>query len=239
MNGKLTLQDAIDILDYASEGRTVSAKPDLLANEMNRRIARIIDAERDVARGQALREAAELTTTLDPRHDDIHGLILALLSKSGAEALAEHDQSTREKYRADLIVEGWIGPVQAEQVAASLQRMTDLVRYARLFLHNEGLITDEEYTSILQDSEGRVARLEGYDAAIKQVAAEARRDELPSREVLASLLFEVDNEDGDALWPLDWERHPYCRWALRNADKILARLAALPASGQAEAKETK
>jgi hypothetical protein len=104
-----------------------------------------IEAERDIARGQALREAAELTTTLDPRHDDIHGFTLALLSKSDA---AEQDQSTREKYRADLIAEGWIGPVQAEQVAASLQRMTDLVRYARLFLHNEGLITDEEYTSI-------------------------------------------------------------------------------------------
>jgi hypothetical protein len=116
-----------------------------------------LTAERDVARWQALREAAELTTTLDPRHDDIHGLILALLSKSDAEALAEHDiakfeewipqicngivsgeqndldqrivaaiaahdQSTRENYRADLITEGWIGPMQAEQVAAEARR---------------------------------------------------------------------------------------------------------------------
>jgi len=37
---RIDLADALEILAYASEGRTNSVKPDLLANEINRRIAR-------------------------------------------------------------------------------------------------------------------------------------------------------------------------------------------------------
>lgn len=47
---------------------------------------------------------------------------------------------------------------------------------------------------------------------------------VPSRERLAKILFELDNKKGDAPWPDDFERQPYCEWALRDADKILALL---------------
>lgn len=43
------------------------------------------------------------------------------------------------------------------------QRMRDLVRFARHFLHTEELITDTEYGEICQDHSA-VARLEDYDA---------------------------------------------------------------------------
>lgn len=51
---------------------------------------------------------------------------------------------------------------------------------------------------------------------------------LPSRERLAKLLFEIDNKPGDAQWPEDWKRQPYCQSSLRNADKILAALLSDP-----------
>jgi hypothetical protein len=175
---RLTLQDAIDILDYASEGRTVSTKPDLLANEMNRRIARVIDAERNEAREKALRElcyrleqksfpltphdtaeacitmcdlqevckelalldapaeASVAPTPADPPSralaikqafvlatksrvlDAMHGLagippfaleigdeILALLSKSDTDALAEHDRQVASATRGEALQE--------------------------------------------------------------------------------------------------------------------------------------
>ena len=60
------------------------------------------------------------------------------------------------------------------ELQARLERATDLVRYARHFLHNENLISDEEYAAIVQDSEGRVARLEGYDTALARVEAAVR-----------------------------------------------------------------
>jgi hypothetical protein len=85
------------------------------------------------------------------------------------------------------------------------------------------LITDEEYTSILQDSEGRVARLEGYDAAIKQVAAEARR-EMGDKIAVVFLALDIAKLGSTQ--------------ALKEIRKIIReeeidRLAALPASGQA------
>lgn len=65
----------------------------------------------------------------------------------------------------------------AASEAAALRQM-DLIRYARHFLHNENLISDEEYAAIVQDNEGgkRVARLEGYDAALEKVIQSAKRD---------------------------------------------------------------
>jgi len=55
-----------------------------------------------------------------------------------------------------------------------LQRMTDLVRYQRMELHETGLITDEEYAALVQ-VEGAVARLEGYDGVRKALAEERAR----------------------------------------------------------------
>lgn len=60
----------------------------------------------------------------------------------------------------------------AERTAVRLERMSDLVRYKRAELHNDGLISDEEYAEICQDH-AAVARLEGYDA-IKEELKEAR-----------------------------------------------------------------
>jgi hypothetical protein len=83
-----------------------------------------LTAERDVvARGQALRDAAAEAEDQDkiPMSKGIAKRILAL-SPDAIRRAEEHDQRTREKYRADLIVEGWIGPVQAEQVVAKARR---------------------------------------------------------------------------------------------------------------------
>jgi hypothetical protein len=131
------------------------------------------EAERDIARGQALREAAELTTTLDPRHDDIHGFILALLSKSDAEALAEQDQSTREKYRADLIAEGWIGPVQAEQVAI----------YSRNRASNESATSDpasgRSETITKGEWQGSIFEFELFSSLLKEFQEIAKGERQP------------------------------------------------------------
>lgn len=51
----------------------------------------------------------------------------------------------------------------------SQQRQMDLIRYARHFLHDEGCISDEEYAEIVQDSDGRVKRLESYDGERKRL----------------------------------------------------------------------
>ena len=52
-------------------------------------------------------------------------------------------------------------------------RLTDLVRYTRHDLFEDGLITPEEYAALVSDSDNgqRVARLEGYDALTRKVAA--------------------------------------------------------------------
>ena len=53
--------------------------------------------------------------------------------------------------------------------AKAAERNADLVRHQRSELHDAGLITDEEYAALVADSQSgqRVARLEGYDAAVK------------------------------------------------------------------------
>lgn len=66
---------------------------------------------------------------------------------------------------------------RAKEAEADLVRAIDLVRYCRVELHSEELITDEEYAALVEDSEAgkRVARLEGYDAMRKCAeAAEAK-----------------------------------------------------------------
>lgn len=57
------------------------------------------------------------------------------------------------------------------------ERLRDLVRYCRHQLHEENLITDEEFAALLDDGES-VARLENYDAMMAQIEelhAELRR----------------------------------------------------------------
>jgi len=53
------------------------------------------------------------------------------------------------------------------------QRLRDLVRYARHFLHEENLITDEEFAAIVavDDAVESVRRLENYDAMLAQIEA--------------------------------------------------------------------
>ena len=51
-----------------------------------------------------------------------------------------------------------------------VQRLRDLVRYCRHQLHEEGLISDDEFTDLLANTPGAVARLEGYDKAIAKLA---------------------------------------------------------------------
>lgn len=54
---------------------------------------------------------------------------------------------------------------------ASNERLHDLVRYKRSELHEDGLISDEEYAELLTKQPGAVKRLEGYDAAIAKLKA--------------------------------------------------------------------
>lgn len=49
----------------------------------------------------------------------------------------------------------------------STQRLFDLVRHQRAELHDEGLITDEEY-AMLASEQGAVERLETYDELVKE-----------------------------------------------------------------------
>lgn len=58
------------------------------------------------------------------------------------------------------------------ELERQLERANDLIRSERHALHDEGLITDDEFAALAADSEQgkRVARLEGYDAIRRQLA---------------------------------------------------------------------
>lgn len=56
--------------------------------------------------------------------------------------------------------------------SAENERLRDLVRYERHALHEEGLITDEEFAELLQ-TEGAVERLASYDTLRKQLEAKS------------------------------------------------------------------
>jgi hypothetical protein len=91
--------------------------------------------------------------------------------------------SERAKQIASLPVPEESKEAQPDSVKESetrIERLTDLVRYMRHELHDADLISEEEFTALVIDSDGgkRVARLEGYDAVIaaqiaKTNAAEA------------------------------------------------------------------
>lgn len=54
---------------------------------------------------------------------------------------------------------------ERDRLLAQVQRLTDLVRYKRSELYDDGLIDEKEFAAMVADSESgqRVARLEGYD----------------------------------------------------------------------------
>ena len=58
------------------------------------------------------------------------------------------------------------------ELKAQLERATDLVRWNRHVLFDEGLISDEEFAALVADSDNgqRVTRLEGYDKTRKDLA---------------------------------------------------------------------
>lgn len=49
------------------------------------------------------------------------------------------------------------------------ERLRDLVRYCRHQLHEEGLITDEEFVAMAEVGVESVGRLENYDAMLAQI----------------------------------------------------------------------
>lgn len=70
--------------------------------------------------------------------------------------------------RALAICDSLKPDAQIAALQATNQRLADLVRYERHTLHETGLISDEEYAEILQNP-GAVDRLEGYDAAQREI----------------------------------------------------------------------
>jgi hypothetical protein len=69
-----------------------------------------------------------------------------------------------------------------------IERLTDLVRFARRFLHEAELISDEEFAALVIDSDSgqRVARLEGYDRLRENL-----RQALAERDALAGWIREI------------------------------------------------
>jgi hypothetical protein len=51
------------------------------------------------------------------------------------------------------------------------QRLRDLIRYCRHELHDEGLITDEEFAALVEVGSESARRLESYDAMRDQIEA--------------------------------------------------------------------
>jgi hypothetical protein len=119
---RLTIEDALKILDFAAEGRTNSVKPDLLANELNRRIERIVESEKRLERAEALRETAEKQCPWCARgipfrkdsmiHMDPAGweccrsiAILALIPSTAESALDKLLAEARLKWREELYAE--------------------------------------------------------------------------------------------------------------------------------------
>lgn len=84
--------------------------------------------------------------------------------------------------------------IAIEHLAQQTQRLTDLVRYQRHELFEAKLISLEEFTALVTDSENgqRVARLEGYDEAIRKLQPSPSASILPP---LPSERFWFDDSD--------------------------------------------
>lgn len=73
------------------------------------------------------------------------------------------------------------------------RRLVDLLRYSRDFLFKEGLISRDEYMSLLQDHDGgnRVARLAAYDEAIAKMQDLNRQYRSSIRALRSALMFRI------------------------------------------------
>lgn len=105
--------------------------------------------------------------------------VLSDLTAQLAEARATLDKFTNTM-SCDLLTAAKLIDACAERdrLKAVNQRLHDLVRYKRHELFNDGLITQDEYTEIMQDHPA-VARLEGYDKMRNELAdVKAKHDAL-------------------------------------------------------------
>jgi hypothetical protein len=93
-----------------------------------------------------------------------------------------------------------IGRLKASRPVKDGERLLDLVRYSRHALHEEGLITDQEYTELM-GVHASPRRLEGYDEVRTKLtaaaAALAKKDEALRRIVAGCRL----NAPGSSMLP--------------------------------------
>ena len=89
---------------------------------------------------------------------------------------------------------------EVKDLRAKLDRATDLVRFARHYLREQELLSEEEYAALVMDSENgqRVARLESYDeirAKLAQAEAALAAEAAKVRQMRAALAAMRDNEN--------------------------------------------
>lgn len=109
---------------------------------------------------------------------------------------------------------------EIDRLRAENDRARDLVRYARQFLHEEELISDQEYAELCADhGPERVARLQTYDKMRADLATERKRAEFWKAEtgkrvvLLAGLEWAGADGCGDTVCP-------DCGWERRDPDEI-------------------
>lgn len=66
---------------------------------------------------------------------------------------------------------------ERDQLVAANERLSDLARYCRHQLHDERLITDDEFASIVAQGPESARRLEGYDSLRAEVERQAQEIE--------------------------------------------------------------
>lgn len=71
------------------------------------------------------------------------------------------------------------------------QRLIDLVRYARGYLHDEGLITNEEYAELVKVGSEAARRLESYDAMREEIER-LRKERDAARSDLERVVISMD-----------------------------------------------
>jgi hypothetical protein len=161
-------------------------------------------------RGFAEQIAAIWDPTYDPKDPEIQIACEQIAARDAELAPKSVTGQTFEEERRNFISicnpttailsaweHGWNAALATRD--ARIERAMDLVRYARHFLHNEGLISDEEYAAIVEDNEGgkRVARLEGYDSLIETAMKLAKKWRTPvasSKEALEAVYQQCADE---------------------------------------------